>query len=159
MSRTLVVVAHADDETLWCGGWLLQNPGTDICVATVPRNDPRRLLDFFAACEALGGTGYVCGRKESHHDVTAAQVFADSYDDIITHNVVGEYGHKLHVKLYCAMIELKKPMRVFNYGLVSGEPIDIDAKLAALACYTTRPNVLERMTKRFDLSKECLIQL
>ena len=157
MSRSLVVVAHADDETLWCGGWLLENPGTHVCVCSVPR-DAQRSVDFFSACAVLGANGFIVGQLETWQNLDAAQVFAASYDDIITHNRLGEYGHRFHIKLHHAMKELNKPLRVFNYGLCPGVPIDVDTKLKALACYSTRPDVLKNQQRRFDLSRECLIE-
>lgn len=160
MNRSLVMVAHPDDETLWCGGYLLEHPGTHVCAASIPRNDPQRVLDFFDACTKLGAIGFFCGSKENYGNTCHAQMLAEGYDDIITHNELGEYGHKFHIKLHYAMKELKKPMRVFNYGIRPGMPVDIKKKLAALACYTTRPQVLKNVRRRnFDLSKECLIRL
>jgi hypothetical protein len=157
MNKQLVVVAHADDETLWCGGWLIEHPGTDVLCASIPRNDTQRIADFFTACKMLGANGIVCGRLESEQNVRDAQIYAQHYDTIITHNQLGEYGHKLHIKLHYAMHELNLPMRVFGYGIRPGMPIDIDKKLAALACYSTRPNMLKNQSRRFDLSRECLI--
>ena len=158
MSASLVIVAHADDETLWCGGWLLEHPFTDVCCCSVPR-DAQRSIDFFSACAVLGANGYIVGQLETYQNLDAAQVFAESYDDIITHNHLGEYGHQFHICVHHAMKELKKPMRVFNYGMRIGAPIDIDTKLYALARYSTRPNVLKNQQRRFDLSRECWIRL
>jgi len=157
VNRTLVVVAHADDETLWCGGYLIAHPGTDVLCASIPRNDPQRILDFFDACAVLTANGIVCGKNEAMQDVTAAQVYASTYERIITHNRYGEYGHKLHKKLHHAMLDLKKELLVFGYGIAVGEPIDYERKLRALSCYTTRPRVLANQQRRFDLSRECLL--
>ena len=157
LSRGIVVVAHADDETLWCGGYLIEHP-TDVLCCSIPK-DTQRAIDFFEACEVLGVNGYICGKNEKYQDVHAAKVFAASYDHIITHNHIGEYGHKFHIKVHRAMKELGLPMQVFNYGLQDGEPIDWTRKLKALSCYTTRPDVLRNQSKRFILSRECLIPL
>ncbi|MEE9158920.1 MAG: hypothetical protein V3U60_11100 [Gammaproteobacteria bacterium] len=159
MSRTLVVVAHPDDESVWCGGWLLQNPGTDVCCCGVPDKDPERLMHFFAACFLLGAHGFVVGQNCKSMNCEPAQIFAESYDDIITHNELGEYGHPMHIKLHHAMKELKKPMRVFNYGIRPGTEIDYEGKLTAIRCYISRPDVLKNQSRNFDLSRECLIRL
>lgn len=161
MSRTLVVVAHADDETLWCGGWLLENPGTDVCCCSIPRNDPQRILDFFIACQALRAKGFVVGENENQglKETRVVQAVAASYDEIITHNELGEYGHPMHIRLHYAMKELKQPMRVFNYGIRPGMPINYELKVAALRRYSTRPDVLKNQSRNFDLSKEVLIRV
>ena len=144
---------------MWCGGYLINNPGTDVCCCGIPDKDPERIGHFLQACMMLGANPFVVGQNCKSMNVAPVQIFAESYDDIITHNHLGEYGHPMHIKLHHAMKELKKTMYVFNYGLHTGEPIDYPRKLAAIACYTTRPHVLENQSRHFDLSKECLIQL
>jgi len=158
VSRTLVVVAHPDDESVWCGGYLLEHPNTDVCCCGVPDKDPERLGHFFQACEILGANGFVIGQNCKSDNLEPAQMFACTYSNIITHNELGEYGHPLHIKVHYAMKELKKPMRVFNYGIRPGMPIDYETKFKAIACYTSRPQVLKNQSRRFDLSKECLIR-
>lgn len=159
LNRPLVVVAHPDDESLWAGGYLIQHPGTDVLCCSIPKKDPERCIHFFEACRILGANGYFAGQLGARQrvDLKAAVLFAAHYESIITHNGQGEYGHPAHIAVHEAMKALGKPMQVFGYGMAQGEPIDYEAKLRAISCYKTRPNVLANQSKWFDLSRECLI--
>ena len=154
----LVVVAHPDDESVWCAGYLAQHPGTDVFCASTPNKDPERADHFLDACQVLKANGAICSIKSKAMNVRPAQKAAEHYQTIITHNHLGEYGHPFHVKLHHAIMELGKQTWCFNYGILEGEPINADIKRQALACYTTRPNVWRNQSKHFDLSKECLIR-
>lgn len=159
-TKTLVVVAHMDDETLWSGGYLMSNPGTHVLCCSVPYKDPERCIHFFEACAMLGAEGYIAGRlaRAGKIDTYAAQQFAAGYDEIITHNHLGEYGHPAHIAVHLAMKELGKPMKTFGYGIITGgHLVDIEMKKRVLACYTSRPNVFENQSKQFDLSREAFI--
>lgn len=158
-SRVLVAVAHPDDEALWASGYLLEHPGTDVLCCSIPKKDPERCVHFFDACRILGANGYFAGQLAFNQkiDLTAAVKFAAHYDEIITHNEKGEYGHPSHIAVHQAMKDLGKPMRVFGYGLAEGDLIDYETKLRALSCYKTRPNVFANQSKKFDLSRECLL--
>lgn len=161
MSRALVVVAHPDDESLWCAGYLMAHPGTDVLCCSIPKRDPERCVHFFQACGVLGANGYIAGRLASNDkiDLHAAMLFASQYDEIITHNAKGEYGHHAHIAVHHAMKSLGKPIRFFGYGFEKGEPIDLDTKMRALSCYTSRPKVYENHNRKFDLSREALLSL
>lgn len=158
-SRVLVSTAHPDDETLWAGGYLLQNPGTHVACCCIDRRNHERTERFFVACAALKAVPFVVAGDFDMWglDTRPISAFAASYDSIITHNEIGEYGHPAHIKLHHAMRALKKPMRVFNYGLTLGQPIDLEAKLEILKCYRD-PNLLPWLDQfKFDLGREELI--
>ena len=54
MTRALVIVAHPDDETIWCGGQILENPGWEWAVLSLCRGDDRdRAPKFRRACKRL----------------------------------------------------------------------------------------------------------
>jgi len=56
--RAAVVVAHPDDETLWCGGYILAHPEFDWRIVTLCRaSDPDRAPKFRMVLERLGAVG------------------------------------------------------------------------------------------------------
>ena len=56
--RAAVVVAHPDDETLWCGGYILAHPDFDWRIVTLCRaSDPDRAPKFYRVLEQLGAVG------------------------------------------------------------------------------------------------------
>lgn len=157
----LVVVAHPDDETLWAGGLLAANPDTHVLCCSVPRAKPERAVYFIEACAVLGVYGFVAGGLAGNGlvDVEPAMKIAPLYDEIVTHNAVGEYGHPAHVQVHEAMRALGVPMRVFGFGLEAGPPMPAalyERKLAALACYRN-PKILENQSKNFDLERETFL--
>ena len=163
MNRSVVVVvAHPDDETLWAGGYLAAHPGTTIVCCSVPEKDPQRVRPFFEVCRQLKARPVVAAASlaanEETLDLWPAQLIAEQFDLILTHNRLGEYGHGHHIDVHHAMHALGKPMKVFGYGLTKeGEAVDIKLKERLLSLYTTRPEVFARQSKKFDLSKEAFI--
>ncbi len=161
--RIAVVVAHPDDETLWAGGFLTAHPDTDVICCSVPEKDPQRCAHFFRACRLLKANPIIAAASLSNAedqrlDLAPAQRLASTYDMILTHNSVGEYGHKHHIAVHDAMKQTGKQMRVFGYGLTAdGMSVDIEIKRRVLAVYTSRPEVFQRQSRKFDLSKEAFL--
>ena len=53
-----VIVAHPDDETLWAGGTILNQPAWNWFIVTLCRaNDADRAPRFFQALHTLGANG------------------------------------------------------------------------------------------------------
>lgn len=172
--RRALVVAHPDDESIWFGGLLAAEPGdwTTIC-CSIPRTDPVRAWKFFEACDVLKtkprllpfGEG---GAREplQHLDV----LDLSGFDQIVTHNVVGEYGHFHHVQINRALTA-RYPGKIVTggYGKASGakrialNEYQLGLKMTALRCYDHvsptdgKPKwraLIDRYGTEFDLGVE-----
>lgn len=181
--RRALVVAHPDDECMWFAGFLLRNPGdwTVIC-CTTPRRDPIRVEKFFSACEELGAVGVAMRLDEPPATVSIpdlSRLDLSAFDQILTHNEVGEYGHQHHRDVH-AYVARHWPKRLITsgYGLTLLEPEgaivslssitltdeEWNRKLRAIGCYnhTSLSDIAPKWQalidryhgKVFDLQKE-----
>jgi hypothetical protein len=100
--RAAVVVAHPDDETLWCGGYILTHPEFLWRIVTLCRRmDADRATKFRQVVERLGADGEMADLDdgpdqaplpvEQVEETTAGLLAGNSYDLILTHGPHGEY--------------------------------------------------------------------
>jgi LmbE family N-acetylglucosaminyl deacetylase len=116
--RAAVVIAHPDDETLWCGGYILAHPEFDWQIVTLCRaSDPDRAPKFRQVLEQLGAVGEMADLDDEPAQVplpielvqeTIARLLAkSSYSLILTHGPRGEYTrHRRHEECCRRVVEL-----------------------------------------------------
>jgi LmbE family N-acetylglucosaminyl deacetylase len=119
-----VVVAHPDDEILWCGGTILMHPDSNWTVVTLTRkSDPDRAPKFHKAMELLGAKGIMGDLDDGPEQkpLSAGQVQdaimdllpSDRLDLILTHGPWGEYTrHKRHEEVSKAVQTLRQSGRL-----------------------------------------------
>src|ERR1035438_1246685 len=113
-----IVVAHPDDETLWCGGYLLTHPEFHWRIVTLCRaSDSDRAPRFRQVLQRLGAEGDMADLDDGPDQTplpveqlqeTAARLLAGtSYSLILTHGPMGEYTwHRRHAECCQTVVEL-----------------------------------------------------
>lgn len=132
--RSVVIVAHPDDETLWAGGYIFSHPDARWRIITLCRgSDADRAPKFARVLTEYGATGAM-GDLDDGPDQAPLEPAAientilsllDSrhFDLILTHSPAGEYTrHRRHEETARAVIALlhsnclsTRELRLFAY--------------------------------------------
>jgi len=116
--RAAVVVAHPDDETLWCGGYILTHPEFLWRIVTLCRAaDPDRAPRFRQVLRQFGAEGEMADLDDGPdqaplpagevQETTARLLGGTSYQLILTHGPTGEYTrHRRHAECCQTVVEL-----------------------------------------------------
>lgn len=138
-----MIVAHADDECIWCIEPLIINPkGWEVIVCSAPTFDKERVWAFAKAMKLLGVTHTLLGGKDSGVNSPLDFVLPNisGYEAILTHNRLGEYGHPHHKLVHARVMEQRPDALVFGWGAsprltrrLTDEQLAI--KQAAIKCY------------------------
>jgi LmbE family N-acetylglucosaminyl deacetylase len=122
--RAAVVVAHPDDETLWCGGYILTHPEFLWRIVTLCRAaDADRAPRFRRVLQQLGAQGEMADLDDGPdqaplpakqvQETTARLLAGTSYSLILTHGPMGEYTwHRRHAECCQSVVELWRSGRI-----------------------------------------------
>ena len=128
-STCAVIVAHPDDEVLWCGGTIMMNPEIDWTIISLCRaSDLDRAPKFSKVLEALNAKGLMGDLGDDSEqtpldDLLIQQAImdllpTDKFDFILTHSTSGEYTrHLRHEETAKAVLKL------WNSGRLQTEQI------------------------------------
>ena len=114
----IAIVAHPDDEILWCGGLILQKSDWSWSILSLSRaGDEDRCPKFRRVCEHLGAQGWISDLDDSN-PLRQLQPVRDigrrisqyaggrDWDLCITHGANGEYGHQRHREVHAEVMRL-----------------------------------------------------
>lgn len=113
-----VIIAHPDDETLWAGGLILNNPSWKWFVLCLTRkSDQERAVKFYKVLKILGADGIMGDLDDGPEqkplegkdlEESILQLLPSrEYDLVISHNPAGEYTrHLRHEETGKAVISL-----------------------------------------------------
>jgi LmbE family N-acetylglucosaminyl deacetylase len=116
--RAAVVVAHPDDETLWCGGYILAHPEFDWRIVTLCRaSDPDRAPKFRQVLHRFGAEGEMADLDDEPdqaplpielvQETIVRLLSGNIYSLILTHGPRGEYTrHRRHEECCRSVVEL-----------------------------------------------------
>lgn len=125
----LMIVAHPDDELLWGGSHLINDNYLVVCVTCGSRE--KRLVEFSEAMYKTGDNyitlGYpdLVNKKVDEWETVENDIYQDlkyiisykNWDLIVTHNPLGEYGHKHHKKLSNYVTDITNKNNLYYFGI------------------------------------------
>ena len=133
--NSLLIVAHPDDDTIFCGGTMLTYPDwywTVVCMTekkgSVRYDEFHKAMEAYRgygvninSCHILGQDDIEQGKRITEKDILpwrkVIQKQGFDPDIVFTHNRRGEYGHSAHKALSLAVNDLFPNIWEFIYPL------------------------------------------
>lgn len=151
----LMIVAHADDETIWGGNSLISGSGWKVvcCFECDYDKNLNRRIEFANAMSFCGVEDYELLGLENFQSSGCAPDLAQvtkaiermlqerDYDLIVTHNERGEYGHEDHKLLNKVVTETnggKVPIRYFQTDSKLMTALEKEKKVDLLNLYESQ---------------------
>ena len=145
--ESLMIVAHPDDETIWGGSHLINGNYTVLCITN--GNNKKRKKEFMKVMEKTHSKGIILsfsdktkGKRDNwkscKKDIQSEikkEIDSKDWDQIVTHNPNGEYGHIHHKK-------------VSKYVTMILEKEDKTDQLIYFGKYTSKKNKVELRMKK-----------
>jgi hypothetical protein len=167
MDRNLMVVAHPDDESLFGGAALLNGEQWEVICVTNSKNVVRA-REFTEAMHQANASFQIWDYPDNDNfwktlptlTNDLAKILKTSYQKVVTHNIMGEYGHGHHVCLHKIMLGLKSPFYCFAQGKPLPEEI-WQKKLALISVYHSQRSVCQHhlpMARQETLKKHWTIK-
>lgn len=162
-NSSLMIVAHPDDETIWGGSHLLKGNYTVLCITN--GNNKKRKAEFEQAMKKTHSKGIILTypdktngqrdnwktcKKQIQKEIKK-EIDSKNWNQIVTHNPNGEYGHIHHKMVSKFVTNILKKEHKTN-------------KLMYFGKYTARKNKEnlkneKRMTKKAYEKKMQVIQV
>lgn len=150
----LMIVAHPDDESIFGGGALIQEPGWKVICLTNGNNKTRSrefrsaMMFVNAECEIWDFPDEYDGEFDEEEVKDALRDHLDSgqFHKVVTHNLHGEYGHSQHRSLSRILHSMKLDhLYVFE---TEDDPLPfhiLQKKLELLQHYKSQMFVIEQL--------------
>lgn len=119
-----MIVAHPDDEIIWCGGLLLMHPYWKVTVMSLCRaSDSDRRARFERVADHLHATAVITDLDDSsppkiiRPEIDIGEEILNRLGNVhwwrvFTHGANGEYGHLRHIQVH------QEVCRLFTVGLL-----------------------------------------
>jgi LmbE family N-acetylglucosaminyl deacetylase len=139
MSDCLMIVAHADDECIFAGDYLIDsNDSWEIMCIVVPDHMSLFRIAMFLenVTDYLGVKTSMLSYEDTRQNPIKGNVFKDllhkitekKWKKIVTHGPTGEYGHVHHVQVHKEVVNIVKALNIVEKLYVFNPYQEFDAQ-------------------------------